>query len=73
MVKSDITGDSIYYGPLVKLSKGMDTQEALEYVKQVFENILDNRYSFEQNTNRIHFYDELLMKVQEVIMDYTSG
>lgn len=71
-VKSDITGDTVYSGPLVKLSKDMDAQLALEYVEEVFENIIDNRYSSESKNNRIQFYDELLVKVNEIIIEYVS-
>ncbi|MHA1864459.1 MAG: hypothetical protein ACTSWA_11875 [Candidatus Thorarchaeota archaeon] len=72
-VKSDITGDTIYSGPLIKLSKDMDTQYALEYVEEVFEHIIDNRYSSELVINRIRFYDELLVKVNEIITEYVSA
>ncbi|MCK4566320.1 MAG: hypothetical protein KAU48_03330, partial [Candidatus Thorarchaeota archaeon] len=72
-VKSDITGDTIYSGPLIKLSKDMDTQHALEYVEEVFEHIIDNRYSSEPEINRIQFYDELLVKVKELIGEYVSA
>ncbi|MHA1863230.1 MAG: hypothetical protein ACTSWA_05625 [Candidatus Thorarchaeota archaeon] len=71
-VKSDITGDTVYSGPLVNLSKNMDAQDALEYIETVFENILDNRYSSEPDINRIRFYDELLVKVSEIITEYVS-
>ena len=71
-MKSDITGDTIYSGPLIKLSKDMDAQHALEYVEEVFEHIIDNRYSSEPETDRIQFYDELLVKVNEIINEYVS-
>ena len=48
------------------------TLEALEYVEGVFESIINSRYSSEPETNRIQSYDELLVKVNEIITDYIS-
>jgi len=71
-MKSDITGDTVYSGPLLRLSKDMNAQDALEHVEGVLESIIDSRYSSDMEINRIQFYDELLVKVNEMIMEYDA-
>ena len=66
-IQSNITGDMIYSGPLVNLFKGMDIELAMEHVETTIENILENKCSGNA-CERIQSYDELLEKVNEIII-----
>ena len=68
-VKSDITGDMLYFGPLVKLFKGMDVEQAIEHVNEVFAGIVKDRFTSQTENNKIQSYDVLLKKVNELIME----
>ncbi len=53
MLKSNITRDVIYSGPLVKRVKGVDVEEMLGAVEEILQDIIDRRYSHGRLDERI--------------------
>ncbi|MHA2322405.1 MAG: hypothetical protein ACXACG_12205 [Candidatus Thorarchaeota archaeon] len=66
-IRSDITGDLVYSGPLVRLFTGMNVEQAIEHVDEVFSSIVKDRFTSETECNKIQSYDVLLMKVNEMV------
>jgi hypothetical protein len=67
LIRSDITGDSVYSGPLVRLFKGMDVEEAMEHVNEVLVSIVKDRFTSESECNKIQSHDVLLQIVNEIV------
>jgi hypothetical protein len=66
-VKSDITGDLLYSGPLIQMSKKMSYKEMKEQAQDVLNEITENRYGKRCAKNKVKGYDILLSQITNII------
>ena len=68
-IRSSITGDMVYSGPLIRLVNDLDVDQAMEHVDELLTWIAKDRFASDTSISRILSYDIVLQKVNELIIE----